>query len=134
MRGATTNPSATGAVDAAGFDDADLRVRLATINMVARNAEAARAHFPALLACLSDPMEPVAVDAAYALAGVGEVAVPDLLQILEQDILSSYFLNSAFVSLSITAIVLLVSCLSAYASARLRFPGRGGLSWSTLAP
>jgi multiple sugar transport system permease protein len=38
-----------------------------------------------------------------------------------------FFLNSAFVALSVTAIVLVVSCLSAYAFARLRFPFRGSL-------
>jgi len=38
-----------------------------------------------------------------------------------------FFLNSAFVALSITLITLVVSCLSAYAFARLRFPGRGTL-------
>lgn len=38
-----------------------------------------------------------------------------------------FFLNSAFVAASVTAIVLVVSSLSGYAFARLRFPGRGGL-------
>lgn len=38
-----------------------------------------------------------------------------------------FFLNSAFVAAAITAIVLTVSSLAAYAFARLRFPGRGGL-------
>jgi multiple sugar transport system permease protein len=38
-----------------------------------------------------------------------------------------FFLNSAFVASATTAIVLCVSSLSAYAFARLRFPGRGGL-------
>ena len=35
-----------------------------------------------------------------------------------------FFLNSAFVAASVTAIVLVVSSLSGYAFARLRFPGR----------
>jgi len=35
-----------------------------------------------------------------------------------------WFLNSMFASLSITALVLLLSSLSAYAFARLEFPGR----------
>ena len=38
-----------------------------------------------------------------------------------------FFLNSAFVAGSVTAIVLVVSSLSGYAFARLKFPGRGGL-------
>jgi multiple sugar transport system permease protein len=38
-----------------------------------------------------------------------------------------FFLNSAFVSASITSLVLMVSSLAAYAFARLRFPGRAGL-------
>ena len=38
-----------------------------------------------------------------------------------------FFLNSAFVAASVTAIVLVVSSLSGYAFARLKFPGRGGL-------
>ncbi len=38
-----------------------------------------------------------------------------------------FFLNSAFVSASITAIVLVVSSLAAYAFARMKFPGRSSL-------
>ena len=38
-----------------------------------------------------------------------------------------FFLNSALVSGSITAIVLVVSCLAGFAFARLQFPGRSGL-------
>jgi multiple sugar transport system permease protein len=38
-----------------------------------------------------------------------------------------FFLNSAFVAGSITAIVLVVSCMAGYAFARLRFPGRNAL-------
>jgi multiple sugar transport system permease protein len=38
-----------------------------------------------------------------------------------------FFLNSAFVAASVTVIVLVVSSLSGYAFARLKFPGRGGL-------
>jgi multiple sugar transport system permease protein len=38
-----------------------------------------------------------------------------------------FFLNSAFVALSVTAVVLVVSCLSGYAFARLRFPFRASL-------
>src|SRR5215472_1939374 len=38
-----------------------------------------------------------------------------------------FFLNSAFVAGSVTAIVLVVSSLSGYAFARLKFPGRAGL-------
>ena len=38
-----------------------------------------------------------------------------------------FFLNSAFVAGSITCIVLVVSSLSGYAFARLKFPGRGAL-------
>ena len=38
-----------------------------------------------------------------------------------------FFLNSAFVAGTVTAIVLVVSSLAGYAFARLKFPGRGGL-------
>ena len=38
-----------------------------------------------------------------------------------------FFLNSAFVAAAVTAIVLTVSSLAAYAFSRLRFRGRGGL-------
>lgn len=38
-----------------------------------------------------------------------------------------FFLNSAFVALAVTTIVLVVSSLAGYAFARMRFPGRGGL-------
>ena len=38
-----------------------------------------------------------------------------------------FFLNSAVVAASVTAITLVVSCLSGYAFARLRFPFRGSL-------
>ncbi|PDS78539.1 carbohydrate ABC transporter permease [Rhizobium sp. L43] len=39
----------------------------------------------------------------------------------------TFLLNSIIVACGVTAIVLVVSCLSAYAFARLRFPGREGL-------
>lgn len=38
-----------------------------------------------------------------------------------------FFLNSMIVSLSVTAITVVVSCLSGYAFARLKFPGRDAL-------
>ena len=41
----------------------------------------ARAHLPALAALLHDPLEPIAVDAAYAMASAGADAVPLLLDI-----------------------------------------------------
>ncbi|MFB2607807.1 carbohydrate ABC transporter permease, partial [Rhizobium phaseoli] len=39
----------------------------------------------------------------------------------------TFLLNSFIFACSVTAIVIVVSCLSAYAFARLRFPGREGL-------
>ncbi|HEY8576191.1 MAG TPA: carbohydrate ABC transporter permease [Devosia sp.] len=38
-----------------------------------------------------------------------------------------FFLNSLFVSLSVTVITVVISCLSGYAFARLKFPGREAL-------
>src|SRR5688500_19691718 len=38
-----------------------------------------------------------------------------------------FFLNSLIVSVSVTAITVVVSCLSGYAFARLKFPGRDAL-------
>ena len=83
--GAHGVPSSGAAVDAAGLGDADPRVRLAAINRIAASDAAAREHMDALIACLRDPFEPVAVDAAYALASAGEAAVPALLAVLRGD-------------------------------------------------
>jgi multiple sugar transport system permease protein len=44
-----------------------------------------------------------------------------------------FFINSLIVSISVTAITVIVSCLSGYAFARLKFPGRDALLMSYLA-
>src|SRR5260370_18982562 len=60
----------------AQFADPEPRHRLAAINAVARNAEAARTHLPQLASALHDEFEPVAIDAAYAMVAAGEDALP----------------------------------------------------------
>jgi HEAT repeat protein len=65
--------------------DADPRVRLRAVNRIAGNAGAVRAHLPQLAAALRDPFEPVAVDAAYAMAGAGADAIPALAEVLRAD-------------------------------------------------
>ncbi len=47
--------------------------------------------------------------------------------------LGRWFINSVFVSTSITALVLVVTSMAAYALARLRFPGRDLIFYSALA-
>ena len=84
LRGATVPDAATNA-GAAGLNDADPRRRLAAINGIARSAAAARTHAQALAALLHDPLEPVAVDAAYAMASAGTDAVPLLIEPLRND-------------------------------------------------
>jgi HEAT repeat protein len=84
MRGAKM-ADAAGSADATGLGDADPRRRLAAINGIARSAAATRAHAKALAALLHDPLEPVAADAAYAMASAGADAVPLLLEVLRHD-------------------------------------------------
>jgi hypothetical protein len=60
-------------IDAASLTDA-----LATINNIALSTELARAHLPALAPLLRDALEPIAVDAAYAMASAGADAVPPM--------------------------------------------------------
>ena len=85
LRGDAPLAHAAGMVDAAGLADPDPRQRLATINAIARSGIAATAHLPALAALLADPLEPVGVDAAYAMAGAGAAAVPLLLDVMRAD-------------------------------------------------
>ncbi len=86
LRGAGRQDAPVNDIDAAGLVDIDPRRRLAAINDVARNAAAARAHLPALAALLHDTLEPIAVDAAYAMASAGTDAVSPLLDIIRGDI------------------------------------------------
>ncbi len=85
LRGAGRQDAPVNDIDAAGLADIDPRRRLAAINDVARNAAAARAHLPALAALLHDTLEPIAVDAAYAMASAGTDAVSPLLDIIRND-------------------------------------------------
>ncbi len=86
LRGERTRPASNAVVDAGGLKDADPRVRLAAINRIAAGADAATNHIAELVACLRDPLEPVAIDAAYALASAGAAAVPALLAVLRGDV------------------------------------------------
>ena len=85
LRGARRQDVPVNDIDAAGLTDTDPRRRLAAINDIARSTAAARAHLPALAALLHDPLEPIAVDAAYAMASAGADAVPPLLDIIRSD-------------------------------------------------
>ena len=76
LRGARRQDMPVNHIDAAGLTDTDPRRRLATINDIALSTELARAHLPALAALLHDALEPIAVDAAYAMASAGADAVP----------------------------------------------------------
>jgi HEAT repeat protein len=84
LRGAGSQGGPVNDIDVAGLTDADPCRRLAAINTIARSA-AVRAHLPALAALLHDALEPVAVDAAYAMASAGADAVPMLLDIVRSD-------------------------------------------------
>jgi HEAT repeat protein len=66
-----------------GLASPDPRVRLRAIGAIACNGAAVRAQLPALAALLDDAVEPVAVDAAYAMAAAGAEAVPHLLAVLD---------------------------------------------------
>jgi HEAT repeat protein len=85
LRGAPSQDVAVNHIDAGGLTSSDPHQRLAAINDIARSTEAARTHLPALAALLRDPLEPVAVDAAYAMASAGADAVPLLLDIIRTD-------------------------------------------------
>ena len=72
-------------IDTANLTHTDPRRRLAAINDIALSTEAVRPRLQALAALLHDPLEPIAVDAAYAMASAGADAVPPLLNILRGD-------------------------------------------------
>ena len=85
LRGARRKDAAINDFDAAGLTDAEPRRRFAAINDIARSSTATRAHLSALARLLHDPLEPIAVDAAYAMASAGADAVPLLLNIIRND-------------------------------------------------
>ena len=85
LRGASVQDVPVNHIDTANLTDTDPRRRLAAINDIALSAEAARPRLQALAALLHDPLEPIAVDAAYAMASAGADAVPLLLNILRGD-------------------------------------------------
>jgi HEAT repeat protein len=85
LRGAPRQDMPVNRVDAAGLTDTDPHHRLATINHIALSTGLARAYLPALAALLHDPLEPIAVDAAYAMASAGADAVAPLLDIIRGD-------------------------------------------------
>jgi hypothetical protein len=70
---------------AAQFADPDPRRRLAAINSVARSPDVARTYLPQLASALHDDFEPVAIDAAYAMATAGEDALPFLIDVMDRD-------------------------------------------------
>jgi HEAT repeat protein len=86
LRGSRGQDEAIDGFDAVDLTDRDPRRRLAAINMIARNGAAAGNHLRQLAALLRDPLEPVAVDAAYAMASAGSDAVLPLLDIVRSDI------------------------------------------------
>jgi HEAT repeat protein len=71
--------------DSADLADRDPHRRLAAINMIGRNATAACSHLRELTTLLRDALEPVAVDAAYAMASAGSDAVQPLLDVIRDD-------------------------------------------------
>ena len=85
LRGAPSQDTSLNDIDAAALTNSDPHQCLAAINDIARSTEAARTHLSALAALLRDPLEPIAVDAAYAMASAGVDAVPPLLDIIRTD-------------------------------------------------
>lgn len=85
LRGASEQDVPVNHIDTANLTDTDPRRRLAAINDIALSTEAAHARLQALAALLHDPLEPIAVDAAYAMASAGAHAVPLLLNIVGGD-------------------------------------------------
>jgi HEAT repeat protein len=85
LRGGGRRDTAVNDIDAAGLTDANPRRRLAAINDVARSSAATRAQLTALATLLHDALEPVTVDAAYAMASAGADAVPLLLDVIRSD-------------------------------------------------
>jgi HEAT repeat protein len=61
------------------------KARLQAISAIARNTAAVRRRLPLLAAALRDDCEPIAIAAAYAIAGVGADALPVLLEELRRD-------------------------------------------------
>ncbi len=64
----------------ANISNTDRSRRLEGVNMLARDPKAVAAHLDILGGLLSDPFEPVAIDAAYGMARVGADAIPALAQ------------------------------------------------------
>jgi hypothetical protein len=85
LRGSRGQDEAIDGFDAAGLTHRDPHRRLAAINMTARNGAAVRSHLRQLAALLRDPLEPVSVDAAYAMASAGSDAVQPLLDVIRVD-------------------------------------------------
>jgi HEAT repeat protein len=85
LRGASEQDVPVNHIGTADLTDTDPRRRLAAINDIALSTEAARARLQALVSLLHDPLEPIAVDAAYAMASAGADAVLLLLNILRGD-------------------------------------------------
>jgi HEAT repeat protein len=85
LRGSRRQDEAFDGFDAVDLTDRDPHRRLAAINTISRNGGAACYHLRQLAALLRDPLEPVAVDAAYAMAGAGSDAVQPLLDIVRSD-------------------------------------------------
>ncbi len=81
------NPHASSPADipslTADLQSADALARQRAANALGLHRSAAESAIPALRQALSDPEEPVRVNAAYALAGIGEAAVEPLVEALE---------------------------------------------------
>jgi HEAT repeat protein len=85
LRGAPGQDEAIDRFDAADLADRDPSKRLAAVNLMARNGAAVRDNLSELAALLRAPLEPVAVDAAYAMASAGSDAVELLLDAIRDD-------------------------------------------------
>jgi HEAT repeat protein len=85
LRGARANGAGSNAGAAVQITDADPRARLRAIAGIARDAAAVRQNLPQLAAALHDDFEPVAIAAAYAMAGAGADALAPLAEVLRGD-------------------------------------------------
>ena len=67
---------------AAGLAATEVDTVLATLNAIARDAGVARTHLDTLLGLLEHPFDPVALDAGYVFAAVGDLAVLGLTSVI----------------------------------------------------
>lgn len=113
------------------------------MNMNPRRLAPSAAHYAMLVALALLCMAPIALIFATSLrqqvaifsAPLDFIFSPTLENyraVLQQDRFERYLYNSLFVGLVSTAATLLLGCMAAYGLARLRFPGRRALAYTTL--